>query len=274
MHCSGRSVRSFGARYCSRRSTPSPVRPPPRSRAPCCARRSPPAAPPVALWSPKADLGTAFIEPALQMLATKASSRVSARGCATSLSTASAHATTLRRRGGELEDKATRIVLATPPWIAHGASPRSRRARRFSRASSMRISRSRRRRASRLCSAWSASLTEWLFAFDDRLSVTISGADRLMDEPRETLAEQIWAEVSAATGLASDVAALADRQGEARDLRRDAARRRSAVRPRRRTSWHNLLLAGDWTTTGLPATIEGSIRSGYRAAEFVLGKTK
>jgi uncharacterized protein with NAD-binding domain and iron-sulfur cluster len=32
----------------------------------------------------------------------------------------------------------------------------------------------------------------------------------------------------------------------------------------------NLALAGDWTETGLPATIEGSIRSGETAARFLL----
>jgi monoamine oxidase len=29
------------------------------------------------------------------------------------------------------------------------------------------------------------------------------------------------------------------------------------------------VLAGDWTSTGLPATIEGAIRSGNRAAELI-----
>jgi uncharacterized protein with NAD-binding domain and iron-sulfur cluster len=32
----------------------------------------------------------------------------------------------------------------------------------------------------------------------------------------------------------------------------------------------NLYLAGDWTDTGWPATMEGAVRSGYRAAEAVL----
>ncbi|PPC89912.1 MAG: hypothetical protein CTY36_15305, partial [Methylocystis sp.] len=39
-------------------------------------------------------------------------------------------------------------------------------------------------------------------------------------------------------------------------------------RPDAKTRWDNLWLAGDWTHTGLPATIEGSIRSGDRAAEL------
>jgi uncharacterized protein with NAD-binding domain and iron-sulfur cluster len=36
------------------------------------------------------------------------------------------------------------------------------------------------------------------------------------------------------------------------------------------TEYDNLLLAGDWTDTGLPATIEGAIRSGKKAADHIL----
>jgi uncharacterized protein with NAD-binding domain and iron-sulfur cluster len=43
----------------------------------------------------------------------------------------------------------------------------------------------------------------------------------------------------------------------------------NARRPGARTRWSNLYLAGDWTDTGLPATIEGAIRSGARAADIV-----
>ncbi|MGF1450653.1 MAG: FAD-dependent oxidoreductase, partial [Opitutales bacterium] len=31
--------------------------------------------------------------------------------------------------------------------------------------------------------------------------------------------------------------------------------------------WGNVLLAGDWTATGLPATLEGAAQSGFAAAE-------
>jgi squalene-associated FAD-dependent desaturase len=41
-------------------------------------------------------------------------------------------------------------------------------------------------------------------------------------------------------------------------------------RPTERTPIKNLLLAGDWTRTGWPATMEGAVRSGYRAAEAIL----
>ena len=41
-------------------------------------------------------------------------------------------------------------------------------------------------------------------------------------------------------------------------------------RPSQRTPLRNLLLAGDWTATGWPATMEGAVRSGYLAAEAIL----
>ena len=110
-------------------------------------------------------------------------------------------------------------------------------------------------------------LVEWLFAFPDRLSVTISGADRLLDAPREELAARIWDDV--AEDRAGLRAALPPWQ-IVREKRATFASlpREEAERPGPRTRWSNLLLAGDWTATGLPATIEGAIRSGNRAAEI------
>jgi hydroxysqualene dehydroxylase len=107
---------------------------------------------------------------------------------------------------------------------------------------------------------------EWLFAFPDRLSITISAADRLLDVAREALAQDIWREVATVAGLPKTLppwqivrerrATFAATPGE------------NAKRPAATTAWRNLFLAGDWTRTGLPATIEGAIRSGNRAAEL------
>jgi squalene-associated FAD-dependent desaturase len=41
------------------------------------------------------------------------------------------------------------------------------------------------------------------------------------------------------------------------------------LRPQAKSPWHGLYLAGDWTATGWPATMEGAARSGYLAAEAV-----
>ena len=108
---------------------------------------------------------------------------------------------------------------------------------------------------------------EWLFAFPGRLSVTISAADRLLDTPREELAQAVWQEVAAVTGLPS---ALPPWQ-IVRERRATfaATPQENAKRPGAATEWRNLVLAGDWTQTGLPATIEGAIRSGNRAADLM-----
>jgi uncharacterized protein with NAD-binding domain and iron-sulfur cluster len=41
-------------------------------------------------------------------------------------------------------------------------------------------------------------------------------------------------------------------------------------RPPQASPFRNLLVAGDWTATGWPATMEGAVRSGYLAAEALL----
>ena len=111
---------------------------------------------------------------------------------------------------------------------------------------------------------------EWIFAFPGRVSVTISAGDRLVDTPREELAKSIWAEVASVTGLPPELPPwqiVRERRATfaatpAQDLKRPGAE----------TAWRNLTLAGDWTDTGLPATIEGAIRSGNRAAELIASR--
>ena len=43
-------------------------------------------------------------------------------------------------------------------------------------------------------------------------------------------------------------------------------------RPSQETPWPRVFLAGDWTATGWPATMEGAVRSGYLAAQRISGK--
>jgi hypothetical protein len=108
---------------------------------------------------------------------------------------------------------------------------------------------------------------EWLFVFPDRLSVTISSANHLLDVDREILARKIWQEVAR---MIESSAALPPWQ-IVRERRATfaASPSQNARRPGATTAWRNLVLAGDWTATRLPATIEGAIRSGNRAAELV-----
>jgi squalene-associated FAD-dependent desaturase len=46
-----------------------------------------------------------------------------------------------------------------------------------------------------------------------------------------------------------------------------------AHRPPQATAWPRVFLAGDWTATGWPATMEGAVRSGYLAAESLVRST-
>lgn len=111
--------------------------------------------------------------------------------------------------------------------------------------------------------------SEWIFTHPDRISVTISGADRLMEEDREDLARLIWGEVCAALGIEGAL----PRWQIVKEKRATfaATPAQDARRPSAQTRWRNLFLAGDWVRNGLPATIEGALRSGDTAARLVLG---
>ncbi|MBN3820582.1 hypothetical protein G3N57_30300, partial [Paraburkholderia sp. Se-20369] len=88
------------------------------------------------------------------------------------------------------------------------------------------------------------------------------------DLPRETLARTIWQDIARATGAHADAMpawqlVVEPRAGFA------AVPSQEMKRPAARTRWTNLVLAGDWIATGLPATIEGAIRSGQKAADVL-----
>ncbi len=106
---------------------------------------------------------------------------------------------------------------------------------------------------------------EWVFRKRHVLSVTVSAADALVDAPAEELAPRLWDDVARAYGLG------ARRMPAWRVIKERRATFRATPaqlrrRPPARTRWRNLLLAGDYVDTGLPATIEGAIRSGLAAA--------
>lgn len=108
---------------------------------------------------------------------------------------------------------------------------------------------------------------EWIFPLSGRISATISDAGRLFDVPRTELAQTMWNDIAKVAGLPSTLPPW--QIVRERRATFAATPEENARRPTAETSWENLFLAGDWTQTGLPATIEGAIRSGYRAADLV-----
>jgi squalene-associated FAD-dependent desaturase len=113
-------------------------------------------------------------------------------------------------------------------------------------------------------------VAEWVFVFPDRLSVTVSGADAIVDQDRETLAKTLWADVAATLGL-GDAPLPTWQIVKEKRATFAATPAQDAKRPPAKTALANLILAGDWTQTRLPATIEGALRSGETAAALVMG---
>ena len=97
--------------------------------------------------------------------------------------------------------------------------------------------------------------------------MTISPAHSLLVCPPAALAQDLWQEVATVAGLSTAL----PRWQIVRERRATFAATpgENAKRPDAKTAWRNLWIAGDWTKTDLPATIEGAIRSGNRAADLV-----
>lgn len=109
---------------------------------------------------------------------------------------------------------------------------------------------------------------EWIFALPGRIAVTVSDAGHLLGLPRSEVAQRIWRDVAAVMKLPLEPMPQWQIVRERRATFA-ATPEENAKRPRAETGWRNLFLAGDWTATGLPATIEGAVRSGNRAADLV-----
>ncbi len=109
-------------------------------------------------------------------------------------------------------------------------------------------------------------VSEWLFAFKDRLSVTVSAAECIIATPREELAQTTWNEIQFVARHKLPM----PRWQIIKEKRATfaATPEQDLLRPGPLTQWENLVLAGDWTQTKLPATIEGAVRSGFTAARL------
>ena len=111
--------------------------------------------------------------------------------------------------------------------------------------------------------------SQWIFLRDDVLSITISAATDFVERPNWEIAQHVWSEIKEILG---------QHLGQLPPWRVIKERRATiaqtpdviARRPNTKTRLSNLFLAGDWTNTGLPATIEGSVKSGLTAARLAM----
>jgi squalene-associated FAD-dependent desaturase len=106
------------------------------------------------------------------------------------------------------------------------------------------------------------------------LSFVISGAERFSKMTKAELIDLAWKDFCSALPAARQAKiqhALVIKEKRATFI---PAPGLESKRPSAQTRFKNLFLAGDWTDTGFPATIEGAIRSGVKAAEMVNGELK
>jgi hydroxysqualene dehydroxylase len=113
------------------------------------------------------------------------------------------------------------------------------------------------------------SPVQWIFNKGTHLTVVISNADKFMDVLQEEIIEMILNELKKYILL---------ERSEISTYKIIKEKRAAFVpsndildkRPSSFTPFKNLFLAGDWTNTGLPATIESAVKSGRIAADTIL----
>ncbi len=124
--------------------------------------------------------------------------------------------------------------------------------------------------------------SQWLFsrgvhAFDGsdqqlghHYQIVISASGNLAERPRNAVIEEVQHELISIWPAAADAKLLQARMITDEHAVFSPLPGVDRLRPPQRTRVTNLFLAGDWTATGWPATMESAVRSGYLAAEGVL----
>jgi squalene-associated FAD-dependent desaturase len=160
------------------------------------------------------------------------------------------------------------IILAVPPWVATALLPDLTAPDQFESILNIHF-RVRANPGEAGFIGLIGGTAEWVFVKPEHVSVTISAANRMVDQPADAIAAAVWPDVRIALELPETMPPW--RVVKEKRATFAATADQNLRRPGRRTPVANLFLAGDWTDTGLPATIEGAIRSGRHAAEEILG---
>ncbi len=181
----------------------------------------------------------------------------------------------LRQRGVEIRlgERVSELrpgqttVLAVPPWVAKELMPELTVPDQFESICNLHF-KARMDAGEAGFYGLLGGMAEWVFPRDEVVSVTISAANRYAHLSQEAVAGQVWAELSKTFQLPPDpppCRVLWEKRATFACTPAQLAKRPGPQSPR-----PGVVLAGDWTDTGLPATIEGAIRSGEAAAAALL----
>ncbi len=214
---------------------------------------------------PRDGLSTCLVDPAIAWLAARGG-RVALSRRVGGLLIAGDRVTALATPDGTEPVEA--VVLAVPPWIAVELLPGLTAPNEYQAILNIHF-----RAAAAPGEAGFigcvGGTAEWVFVKPGHVSVTISAANRMVDQEAEAIAAAVWPDVRSALRLTGPMPPW--RVVKERRATFAATAEQDRRRPPARTAVTNLALAGDWTATGLPATIEGAIRSGRTAAEALFG---
>ncbi len=217
---------------------------------------------------PRGGLSAALIDPAVALLTRRGAAFHFARRIA-GLDIVDGRVIGLAGPDGPIAlGQADSVVLAVPPWVAADLLPGVLAPTAFEAIVNVHF-----RVAADPGPAGFVGLlggtAEWVFVKPGHVSTTTSAAGRLANSEAARIAASVWPEVRAALRLSGPMPPWRVVKERRATVAATAAQERR--RPGARTALANLALAGDWTATGLPGTIEGAIRSGETAAALLAG---
>jgi squalene-associated FAD-dependent desaturase len=112
-------------------------------------------------------------------------------------------------------------------------------------------------------------MAEWIFVKEGVVSVTVSAGERHIQHAVRDMVRLVWRDVAKCFDL--DPAKIPPHRIFKEKFATFAA---TPIQDTKRPlafdlRWKNMALAGEWTATSLPSTIEGAIRSGFKAAQVI-----
>ena len=217
---------------------------------------------------PREGLSESFVDPAVAWLAARGSQLLTGRRIAAIRQQAGRAVALETVEGIVALAEADSVVLAAPAWVAADLLPGLTVPDAHESILNVHFQTQAPRPAGAGFIGIVGGTAEWVFVRQGIVSVTISAANRLVDRSAGDIAALVWPDVRAALRLPGAMPPV--RVVKERRATFAATAAQNARRPGARTALHNVVVAGDWTATGLPATIEGAIRSGRTAARLLL----